>query len=948
MSMDLFRPENDTTRSRAMRTTAPLLPVEAGEGFAAAWDNAVLFGQSVNWINARNRATESLTNDTYSQTRDDRFRYDSIFEEYARSHKQYTEVYNDRVAKYLAEQPEREASGVQSHDIKPMTDDDIGRRGEELSRNARNAYREMNQRNKTWGGTFGMLGGTAIGAVLDPVNLVTFPLAAPEAYGVIKTGLAWAGIGAGTQAGIEVLGAPYRERVEPGYLGSGEPVENVLESGVFAGGLGAGLRALGFGLPFVKDRGGRAWDRLKGNPDTPRTIRDAGNVLESEANIRDTNPFPRSVQSEAEHRAATAKTIDDVVAGDPPEVRGIVSPQTMADYEAQLIPILRSTQATVDALERARFLEREDARLPGTMERLSEQQLAEIRAAHVGLEEGLAARQADLTAQLEKARAAVEAQTARIETLRAEPTPANTRKLAQAEAKLPGLIETAQKREGALPLAQITAEARARRRQATARNELVKAIDRLASEGYGVKLGEGEAAAFAERILKAEPDAVEAVLRDTTEALVDKARGFRATQPVLPLGAPRPHEEAKAEAVRLLNLTRGRVQRLARERGYDMPKEEAGSIAARLVSLTEPERLPILDELMVRPRTLAASLTEPPPTVPANLPQPPTAEELAKQMKPVPAEPAPVAAEAARPAVVPQAYDAARVEQLTPENVAKLPDDPEFKQTVDREFQKMRADTPDKEIPGTGRTVDEVATDIEQRQRLAEEVRASCGPQPTDGDEGGGGGTAAALAGAGVGGAGLLTAGGGGEAQAAEQPQPSANLSGVEKSFLSALNLYEQAGLAGTDVKLYNDIVQRGRTEPITEKDLSQQDRQQLKDLVLSTAERTGKTKGHVDYKDYQAHTASRPFADQLKNPTLSANILGGFDYDIKDGEIKVTDTWDFNMKTAGRFDDNPIAQAFAGALAPRELFASIGRKVISDKSGKGIPVNIRLGHGGE
>jgi hypothetical protein len=161
-------------------------------------------------------------------------------------------------------------------------------------------------------------------------------------------------------------------------------------------------------------------------------------------------------------------------------------------------------------------------------------------------------------------------------------------------------------------------------------------------------------------------------------------------------------------------------------------------------------------------------------------------------------------------------------------------------------------------------------------------------------------------------------------------------LNAVQRSFLKALDLSQQLGLTmghPTAIKLYNDVVQRGRTDPITEADLAPDERAQLRDLVLAHSERNNQTAGSVDYKDYFEH----------KSP-LDQNILGGFRYSIGDNGIKVRDTYDFNKNREGApIERNPFIQAAAAFANPRGLAAQIGRDVIPDTGGQGIPVDITL-----
>lgn len=160
------------------------------------------------------------------------------------------------------------------------------------------------------------------------------------------------------------------------------------------------------------------------------------------------------------------------------------------------------------------------------------------------------------------------------------------------------------------------------------------------------------------------------------------------------------------------------------------------------------------------------------------------------------------------------------------------------------------------------------------------------------------------------------------------EDDPVSGLSGVERTFMAALRTAESAGVGGTAVRLYNDIMQRGRTKPITEGDFSADERQKLRDLVIKTAK--GKTEGKVDYKDYPGSG-------------VDSNILGGFKYQIKDGTVHIEDTYDFNANRADGYEDNLFVQALAFVGNPRGLAASIGRKKLSDLSGKGIPVRIKL-----
>ncbi|NTF54424.1 hypothetical protein G6L12_05885 [Agrobacterium rhizogenes] len=150
-------------------------------------------------------------------------------------------------------------------------------------------------------------------------------------------------------------------------------------------------------------------------------------------------------------------------------------------------------------------------------------------------------------------------------------------------------------------------------------------------------------------------------------------------------------------------------------------------------------------------------------------------------------------------------------------------------------------------------------------------------------------------------------------------------LSSVERGFLGALSTAESAGIGGTKLKLYNDIIQRGRTAPITENDLQPDEQEKLKALVL----KQGKTEGKIDYKDYIGSG-------------MPEDILGGFRYKVENGAVHITDTYDFNKSKGSSWDDNTLVQALGAFTSPKNLAAAIGRKIAPD-SKPGVPVKIIL-----
>jgi hypothetical protein len=147
---------------------------------------------------------------------------------------------------------------------------------------------------------------------------------------------------------------------------------------------------------------------------------------------------------------------------------------------------------------------------------------------------------------------------------------------------------------------------------------------------------------------------------------------------------------------------------------------------------------------------------------------------------------------------------------------------------------------------------------------------------------------------------------------------------------LSALAGAEKAGVGGKAVKIFNDFIQRGRTDPITEKDFSNSELNSFRKLIETKIEKTGKNAGAIHYKDYD-------------NQAIDQNIIGQFTFKKNsDGSIDIKDTYDFNPKaltTPG--NNNELVQMLSAFVAPQRLGQVIGAKVLPD--GKGIPVHIRI-----
>lgn len=140
-------------------------------------------------------------------------------------------------------------------------------------------------------------------------------------------------------------------------------------------------------------------------------------------------------------------------------------------------------------------------------------------------------------------------------------------------------------------------------------------------------------------------------------------------------------------------------------------------------------------------------------------------------------------------------------------------------------------------------------------------------------------------------------------------------------------------------IKLYNDVVQRGRKEPITESDLKPNELSSIEKMVRFKAEASGEKEGKVDYPDYVEYQKSTK-----ESPGISTNILGGFKYKLnEDNSISINDVYDFNVEKAGQYDENPFVQFLALLFNPRGLAANAGRKIVPNTGDYGVPVNIQI-----
>lgn len=351
MSLDLFASNIDDAVNYATRTSGAELPSTFSDNFNDAWNKGFLVNQSISGELRKLRAQGQMVDDAVAKTGDRSFQQSGEGGGFDMT------AFNTSVARHNTERPDLQ--------LPSMSPEEIQRRADEIGVSQLADSAHMAGRERTFGGSVGAFLGTTAAALTDPVNLVAFPLAAPESLGILGTALAWGGIGGGSQAAIEALNSSSMERIQPGYGASGQPVTNIVEAALGGSVLGGGLK--GLSSLWARQKTG-AW---------PRSVRDAGNVVESEAQIAATNPLP-GVEGEAAHRTALNKAIDDIANGRPVDIDHIITPDLlersrglidrMQGEQPMLLPVIN--RRAIELIAEQDKLAGRDAELAKTLDEL--------------------------------------------------------------------------------------------------------------------------------------------------------------------------------------------------------------------------------------------------------------------------------------------------------------------------------------------------------------------------------------------------------------------------------------------------------------------------------------------------------------------------------------------------------------------------------------------------
>jgi hypothetical protein len=317
-----------------------------------------MFGQSI----ARQNARASVLSDYASEVKQ-KTGYDINSEDIPSGPEASTDAVfsriNDRVAKMKESYPDL--------DLAPLSDDEIDKRAVAKAQSAHRDYEAMQAGEKGPGGSLGTFMGSAAATATDPVNILALAIA-PETGGsvsILASALKWGALAGASQAAIEASSSSFKEQVQPGYAESGQAAGEV--AGAFVGGAVTGgvFKALG-----------NSWTRVKTGA-WPTSVRDAGNLIESEAHVAQTNPFP-GIEGEVAHREALTKAYGDILAGNAVSIDHIITPD-MLERSRALTERLQTDQPmrlpvvnrrAIDLAAEQERLTARDTELAGTLEKL--------------------------------------------------------------------------------------------------------------------------------------------------------------------------------------------------------------------------------------------------------------------------------------------------------------------------------------------------------------------------------------------------------------------------------------------------------------------------------------------------------------------------------------------------------------------------------------------------
>jgi hypothetical protein len=332
----------------ALDTSGRDLPTTFGETFSAAWSRNTLFSQDYFGENDRMSAlndylakVKTMTGEDIGQQLDYR-----MPEGAAVSAQDLLRQTNEKVSALKQKNPALE--------LEPMTPDELSANAVAKRRKADADFEETINRPRGPGATVGRwLGGGAAGFA-DPINLAALPIAPAAELGIVAQAVRWGEIAGVTGVAGTALAAPYREQVQPGYVASGAPLLEIGEQAALGAAGGAAFPIAGAIARPVVNRLADAWDRVRGQVAWPTSVKDAGNIVSSQANINQSNIYP-GIDGSVAHEQALAKTTNDILAGRPVDVSTHITPELEDRAAAQHVDAEATrvqAQASAQAAER--------------------------------------------------------------------------------------------------------------------------------------------------------------------------------------------------------------------------------------------------------------------------------------------------------------------------------------------------------------------------------------------------------------------------------------------------------------------------------------------------------------------------------------------------------------------------------------------------------------------
>ena len=182
-----------------------------------------------------------------------------------------------------------------------------------------------------------------------------------------------------------------------------------------------------------------------------------------------------------------------------------------------------------------------------------------------------------------------------------------------------------------------------------------------------------------------------------------------------------------------------------------------------------------------------------------------------------------------------------------------------------------------------------------------------------------------------------------------------------DRVFLRMGQLAEDVGVSDDRLKIYNRVVGRGDTSPITENDLSKDTLSFLSSMVRSKDRDGG---GSVSYPDYKKYGIKRDVGFNEIHQSLPSTIggmplikgyqgdsgaakllqtLGQFSYkaDGKGGFL-VSDNYDFNPRDKSKHPGiSPVEKPVTMLTDPLYYARELGGRVVPP--GKGAPVRVKI-----